>query len=154
MYTQWIENCVVQRVSVRDGLVLDLDDYNEIVISCPLLLTLPAVDPYPAEAVRIDPLKIATDERPLLNLAGAVCTQAWSGDDGGLHLRFSRGHSIDVDPDSEETAWELYGKRHGYMACLPRGRVRVVRHDLPDSDDANILNNAALPSAGSARQTH
>ena len=58
MYTQWIENCVVQRVSVRDGLVLDLDDYNEIVISCPLLLTLPAVDPYPAEAVRIDPLKI------------------------------------------------------------------------------------------------
>ena len=98
MYTQWIENCVVQRVSVRDGLVLDLDDYNEIVISCPLLLTLPAVDPYPAEAVRIDPLKIATDERPLLNLAGAVCTQAWSGDDGGLHLRFSRGHSIDVDP--------------------------------------------------------
>ena len=97
MYTQWIENCVVQRVSVRDGLVLDLDDYNEIVISCPLLLTLPAVDPYPAEAVRIDPLKIATDERPLLNLAGAVCTQAWSGDDGGLHLRFSRGHS-EVSP--------------------------------------------------------
>ena len=63
-------------------------------------------------------------------------------------------NSIDVDPDSEETAWELYGKRHGYMACLPRGRVRVVRHDLPDSDDANILNNAAQPSAGSARQTH
>jgi hypothetical protein len=30
----------------------------------------------------------------------------------------------------------------------------VVRHDLPDSDDANILNNAAQPSAGSARQTH
>lgn len=81
MYTQWIENCVVQRVSVRDGRVLDLDDYNEIVISCPLLLTLPAVDRYPVEAVRIDPLKIATDERPLLNLAGAVCTQAWSGDD-------------------------------------------------------------------------
>lgn len=121
MYTQWIENCVVQRVSVRDGLVLDLDDYNEIVISCPLLLTLPAVDRYPVEAVRIDPLKIATDERPLLNLAGAVCTQAWSGDDGGLHLRFSRGHSIDVDPDSEETAWELYGKRHGYMDAYPGG---------------------------------
>lgn len=51
MYTQWIEDCVVQRVSVRDGLVLDLDDYNEVVISRPLLLTLPAADRFPAEAV-------------------------------------------------------------------------------------------------------
>ena len=56
MYTQWIEDCVVQRVSVRDGLVLDLDDYNEVVISRPLLLTLPAADRFPAEAVLINPL--------------------------------------------------------------------------------------------------
>lgn len=89
MYTQWIEDCVVQRVSVRDGLVLDLDDYNEVVISRPLLLTLPAADRFPAEAVLINPLQISVYERPLLNLAGAVCTQAWSGDDGGLHLGFS-----------------------------------------------------------------
>jgi hypothetical protein len=140
MYTQWIEDCVVQRVSVRDGLVLDLDDYNEIVISRPLILTLPAVDRFPVEAVLIDPLRISVYERPLLNLAGAVCTQAWSDDEGGLHLSFSRGHRIDVDPDAEETAWELYGKRHGYMACLPRGRVRVVRHDVPEDDNANIVN--------------
>ena len=153
MYTQWIENLVVQRLSIRGGLVLDFDDYNEIVISCPLLLTLPAVGTYPIEAVRIDPLRIATHERPLLNLAGAVCTQAWSGDDGGLHLGFSRGHRIDVDPDAEQTAWELYGMRHGYMACLPLGRVRVVRHDLPDTDDANIVNSATQSSAGSARRT-
>ena len=88
MYTQWIENLVVQRLSLHGGLVLDFDDYNEIVISCPLLLTLPAVGTYPIEAVRIDPLRIATHERPLLNLAGALCTQAWSSDDGGLHLSF------------------------------------------------------------------
>ena len=88
MYTQWIENCVVQRVSVRDGLVLDLDDYNEIVISCPLLLTLPAVDPYPAEAVRIDPLKIATNERPLLNLAVAEAKQAL--------MRFRSAHQLEL----------------------------------------------------------
>ena len=83
MYTQWIENLAVQRLSVRDGLVLDFDDCNEIVISCPLLLTLPAVGTYPVEAVRIDPLRVATYERPLLDLAGAVCKQAWSSDDGG-----------------------------------------------------------------------
>lgn len=82
MYTQWIKDCVVQRVSVRDGLVLDLDDYNEVVISCPLTLTLPAMERFPAETVVIDPLQISTQERPLLNLAGAVCTQAWSDDDG------------------------------------------------------------------------
>jgi hypothetical protein len=140
MYTQWIEDCVVQRVSVRDGLVLDLDDYNEVVISRPLLLTLPAAGRFPVEAVLINPLHIAVYERPLLNLAGAVCTHAWSGDDGGLHLAFSRGHRIDVDPDEQITAWELYGKRHGYMACLPQGRVRVVRHDIPDENDANIVN--------------
>lgn len=95
---------------------------------------------FPAETVVIDPLQISTQERPLLNLAGAVCTQAWSDDDGGLHLSFSRGHRIDVDPDQQVTAWELYGKRHGYMACLPQGRVRVVRHDIPEGDDTNIVN--------------
>ncbi|SID97432.1 Uncharacterised protein [Mycobacteroides abscessus subsp. abscessus] len=39
-----------------------------------------------------------------------------------------------VAPQEAATSWELYGKRHGYMACLPRGRVRVVRHDLPDDE--------------------
>ena len=102
MYTQWIENLVVQRLSLRGGLVLDFDDYNEIVISRPLILTLPAVDRFPVEAVLIDPLRISVYERPLLNLAGAVCTQAWSDDEGGLHLSFSRGHRIDVDPDADD----------------------------------------------------
>ena len=142
MYTQWIENLVVQRLSLHGGLVLDFDDYNEIVISCPLLLTLPATETFPVESVRIDPLRITLGERPLLNFAGAVRTKAWSDDDVGLHLSFSRGHRIDVDPDAEQTAWELYGKRHGYMACLPRGRVRVVRHDVPEDDDATIVNSA------------
>nr|WP_268811684.1 hypothetical protein [Mycobacterium kyorinense] len=26
---------------------------------------------------------------------------------------------------------------HGYMACLPRGQVRVVRHDIPDGADTD-----------------
>ena len=130
MYTQWIEDCVVQRVSVRDGLVLDLDDYNEIVISRPLILTLPAVDRFPVEAVLIDPLRISVYERPLLNLAGAVCTQAWSDDEGGLHLSFSRGHRIDVEPDAEQTAWELYGKRHGYMSSPHQQHTTRLR-DCP-----------------------
>ncbi|ORB66216.1 DUF6188 family protein [Mycolicibacterium tusciae] len=137
MYSQWIEDCVVQRMSLHDGLVLDLDDYNELVISCPLRLTLPATGDFPAEEVLIDPYRVAEHERPLLDLAGAVCTHACYGDDGALHLGFSRGHRIDVDADAHATAWELYGKHHGYMACLPRGRVRVVRHDIPEDDDAD-----------------
>lgn len=137
MSTQWIEDCVVQRVSLRDGLVLDLDGYSELVISRPLRLTLPPVGDFPAEQVLIDPNRVAVHERPLLDLAGAVCTHARYGDDGALHLGFSRGHRIDVEADAHATAWELYGKRHGYMACLPRGRVRVVRHDIPDADDTD-----------------
>ncbi|OBF17818.1 DUF6188 family protein [Mycobacterium sp. ACS4331] len=135
MLTQWIEKCTVQRVSLRGGLVLDLDDYNELVISRPMRLTLPPIDGYPEEQVVIDPSHVPAQQRPLLDLAGAVCTQAWCGDEGALHLNFSRGHRIDVDPDDSATSWELYGKHHGYMACLPHGRVRVVRHDLPEDED-------------------
>lgn len=135
MHTQWIEQCTVQRVSLRGGLVLDLDDYNELVIARPLRLTLPAAGHYPEEQVDIDPGDISPQKRPLLNLAGAVCTSAWCDDDGALHLGFSRGHRIDVDPDDRDTSWELYGKYHGYMACLSRGRVRVVRHDLPEDEN-------------------
>ena len=32
-------------------------------------------------------------------------------------------------------AWESYGKYHGHAACLPHGKVRVVRHDIPDDSD-------------------
>ena len=133
MLTQWIEQCTVQRVSLRGGVVLDLDDYNELVISRPMRLTLPPIGDYPEEEVVIDPAHVAVHEKPLLDLAGAVCTAAWCGDEGTLHLGFSRGHRIDVAPDDSATSWELYGKYHGYMACLPHGRVRVVRHDLPES---------------------
>ena len=138
MHTPWIERCTVQRVSLRDGLVLDLDDYNELVIATPIRLTLPPIgSSYPEEQVLIDPGNVSVQQRPLLDLAGAVCTHARYGDDGALHLGFSRGHRIDVEADAHATAWELYGKRHGYMACLPRGRVRVVRHDIPDADDTD-----------------
>jgi hypothetical protein len=142
MLTQWIEQCTVQRVSLRGGLVLDLDDDNELVISRPLRLTLPAIDGFPEESIVIDPMHVPARERPLLDLAGAVCTQAKCEDDGHLHLGFSRGHRIDVDPDDAATSWELYGKYHGYMACLPHGRVRVVRHDLPE-DEASEATGAS-----------
>ncbi|MEZ0367193.1 DUF6188 family protein [Mycobacterium sp. pUA109] len=136
MYAAWIEDCVVQRVSLHDGVVLGFADYNEVVISRPLRLTLPAVGEFPVEMVLIDPDRVAVYERPLFDLAGTVCTSAWYGDDGALHLGFSAGHRIDVDAEADATAWELYGKHHGYMACLPSGRVRVVRHDLPE--DAGV----------------
>lgn len=41
MYPQWIQACVVQRVSLRDGLVLDFDDCNEVVIYRPEELSRP-----------------------------------------------------------------------------------------------------------------
>ena len=41
MTEPWIRGCLVQRIMFRDGLVLSLDD-NELVISVPFYLTLPA----------------------------------------------------------------------------------------------------------------
>lgn len=128
----WIQGCAVQRIMFRDGLVLNLDDYNELVISAQLRLTLPAIATAPTEVVSIDPNDPALQERPLFDFSGATCTDAVWDETGDLHLEFSDGHQIDVSPDDDVSAWELYGKYHGYAACLPHGRVRVVRHDLPD----------------------
>jgi hypothetical protein len=131
----WIQGCAVQRIMFRDGLVLNLEDYNELVISTPLTLTLPATANAPVETVFIDPNDPADHEKPLFDFSGATCTDIRWDDAGELHVEFSDGHQIDVPPDDDVTAWELYGKYHGYAACLGRGTVRVVRHDMPDGDE-------------------
>jgi hypothetical protein len=128
----WIQGCAVQRIMFRDGLVLNLEDYNEVVISTPITLTLPATANAPVETVSIDPNDPADQEKPLFDFSGSTCTDAAWCDTGELHLEFSDGHQIDVPPDDNGTAWELYGKYHGYAACLPHGKVQVVRHDVSD----------------------
>jgi hypothetical protein len=132
MTEQWIQGRMLQRIMFRDGLVLNLEEYNELVISVPIDLTLPAIAGAGAEVVRINPSAIRGEQKALFDFAGAICTHADWDQDGSLHLRFSGGHGIDVPSDDDHTAWELYGKHHGYAACLRRGHVRVVRHDLPD----------------------
>ncbi|CAN7437068.1 DUF6188 family protein [Mycolicibacterium frederiksbergense] len=135
MTEQWIQGRTLQRIMFRDGLVLNLDEYNELVISAPLELTLPDIAGAPSgasEVVTIDPTAVRNEQKPLFDFAGTTCTHADWDEDGSLHLQFSGGQHIDVPSDDAHTSWELYGKLHGYAACLPHGRVRVVRHDLPD----------------------
>lgn len=132
MIEHWLEGCAVQRIMFRDGLVLNFDDDNELVISVPVRLTLPAIATAPAEVVAIDPNAPATQERALFDFSGKKCTSIVWFDTGDLHLEFSDGHQIDVPPADDVTAWELYGKYHGYAACLSRGKVRVVRHDVDE----------------------
>lgn len=135
MTEQWIQGRTVARIMFRDGLVLNLDEYNELVISVPMELTLPDLGggaATAAEVVTVDPTAVRNEQKPLFDFAGSTCTHAEWDEDGSLHLRFSGGQRIDVPSDDAHTSWELYGKHHGYAACLPHGRVRVVRHDLPD----------------------
>lgn len=132
MTEQWIQGCTLQRIMFRDGLVLNLDDHNELVISVPMELTLPALAGLTGEVVTVDPTAVRTEYRPLFDFAGSTCTHADWDEDGSLHLQFSGGQHIDVPSDEGHTSWELYGKHHGYAACLPHRRVRVIRHDLPD----------------------
>lgn len=132
MTEQWIQGHTIQRISFHDGLVLNLEDYNELVISVPMDLTLPAIAGDGTEVVTIDPRAVRKEHKPLFDFAGTTCTHADWDDDGSLHLQFSAGQRIDVASDDQNTAWELYGKHHGYAACLPHGHVRVVRHDLPE----------------------
>lgn len=134
MIEQWLEGCAVQRIMFRDGLVLNFEDYNELVITAPMRLTLPAIETSPAEVVAIDPKNLADQVRPLFDFAGRKCTGAVWYDTGDLHLEFSDGHKIDVPPAGNGTAWELYGKYHGYVACLAHGKMRVVRLDVNETD--------------------
>jgi len=135
MTEPWIRGCLVQRIAFHDGLVLSLDD-NELVISVPFFLTLPATGRDVEEAVLIDPKAVRGEEQPLFDFAGSTCTHAGWDEDGSLHLRFSDGHEIHAHSDDQHTAWQLYGKHHGYATCLANGRIRVVRHDLPEDESA------------------
>lgn len=126
---QWLQDCVVERISFRDGLILDFDDHNELIISVPMRLILPATDALPAEAVTIDPDDASAWERPLFDFAGSLCTNVVWDDHGDLHVKFSSGHQIDVSPHERVTAWELFGEYHGYAACLPHGEVKNVQLD-------------------------
>ena len=134
--TPWIEGCEILRLNFRDGLVVNFDHYNELVILVPMVLTLPPVANYPVELVTVDPQAVRDEERALFDMAGTVCTRAFWDEDGDLHLELSHGHQIDVRHSRTATAWELYGKYHGYVACLPNGRVRVIRRDLPAEEDS------------------
>jgi Family of unknown function (DUF6188) len=125
----WLQYCVLDRISFRDGLVLDFGDHNELVISAPLRLTLPATDTLPDEVVTIDPYDVPPLERPIFDFAGSTCTSVVLDDDGDLHVKFSSGNQIDVSPDERVTAWELYGEYHGYAACLPHGELQYVQLD-------------------------
>ncbi len=51
MSEAWIEGCPVQRIMFRDGLVISLGDYNEVVIAVPMWLTLPPAGKWPREIV-------------------------------------------------------------------------------------------------------
>ena len=134
MTEQWIKGCAVQRIMFRDGLVLSLDDYNELLISVPFHLRLPKIATEDEEVVVIDPRAMKNEERPLFDFAGQTITLKTE-----LlipaSLRFSDGHEIHAHSNKHRPAWELYGKYHGYVACLPRGEVRVVRHDLAEEDE-------------------
>jgi Family of unknown function (DUF6188) len=135
MTEQWINGCVVQRIMFRDGLVLSLDDYNELLISVPFHLRLPKIPTVDEEVVVVDPKAMKNEVRPLFDFAGQTVTHADWDEDGSLHLGFSDGHEIHAHSNEHRTAWEMYGKYHGYAACLPRGEVRVVRHDLAEEDE-------------------
>lgn len=105
MSEAWIEGCPVQRIMFRDGLVISLGDYNEVVIAVPMWLTLPPAGKWPREIVCVDPKAILDEERPLFSISGSTCTEARWNDAGDLHMEFSDDHVIDVPHHDFDTAW-------------------------------------------------
>ena len=129
MTEPWIRGCVVQRIRFRGGLVLNLDD-NELVISVPFHLTLPATDRDDEEAVLIDPKAARAEERALFDFAGSTCTHASWDEDGSLHLGFSDGHEIHAH--SDERAHRVGALRQAPRLCgLPGARRGARRQARP-----------------------
>ncbi len=115
MTEQWIQGHVLQRIMFRDGLVLNLDHYNELVISAPMELTVPPIAGETREVFSIDPMAVRREQKPLFDFAGTTCTHAEWDDDGSLHLRFSGGQGIDVRSDDQHT----HGSCTGSTTAMP-----------------------------------
>src|SRR5260370_18741873 len=105
----------------RNGLVLNLDDYNELVISVPFYFTLPQTPRDDEEVVLIDPRSARAEHRALFDFAGSTCTHASWDEDGSLHLRFSDAHEIHAHSEDPRTAWELSGNVHAHARFLAPG---------------------------------
>jgi hypothetical protein len=125
----WLQDSVVVQIGFRGGFGLDFSGDNQLLISAPLRLTVPATDTLPAEVFTIDPYETSRWERPLFDFAGSTCTDVVWDDHGDLHLTFSSGHEIDVSPDEHVPAWELFAGFRGYAVCLPGGEVQKVQFD-------------------------
>jgi hypothetical protein len=121
--------CVLDNISFRGGLALDLRGNNQLLISGRLDLTVPARGEWPEEVLTIDPYATSRWERPLFDFAGSTCEGVvWDGN-GQLHMKFSSGHRIDVSADEHIPAWELFAEDQGYATCLPRGQVKYIELD-------------------------
>ena len=89
----------------------------------------------------------------MFDFAGSTCTHASWDEDGSLHLRFSDGHEIHAHSDERSTAWELYGKLHGYAACLRARRGRASsgttcrRTNPPNASDSAHTDRRVFESA-------
>lgn len=55
MLTQWIGICHGQRLDLNGGLVLNIADHNELVITQPVELCRRSARAYPGEGVTLDP---------------------------------------------------------------------------------------------------
>jgi hypothetical protein len=70
MTEQSIKGCAVQRIMFRDGLVLSLDDYNELIISVPFHLRLPKIPSGDADVVVVDSRAAKNEMRALFDFEG------------------------------------------------------------------------------------
>jgi Family of unknown function (DUF6188) len=125
----WLEDCRVVQIGFRGGFGLNLSGDNQLLVSAPLRLTVPATETLPAEIFTIDPYETSRWERPLFDFAGSTCTDVAWDDHGDLHLKFSSGHEIEVSPAEDVPAWELFVGSRGYAVCLPGGEVQTVQFD-------------------------
>ena len=71
MTEQWIQGHVLQRIMFRDGLVLNLDHYNELVISAPMELTVPPIAGETRDVFPIDPMAVRREQKPLEEVLAA-----------------------------------------------------------------------------------
>lgn len=111
-------------VQVRVGyqLVLVLDPTAEVTIETEAWLT--PGGPRKA-AIRLDPEH--QDVAPALALVGATITSAEAAQSGALHLTFSTGVELCVNPHPGYEAWQVSEPSGVLTVCGPGGELAIWR---------------------------
>lgn len=115
-----LEGKELHSVAVDYTVRMQLADAYFIVIESPFTVAVGN------DTVSLSPEEDAEDAFQLVRqLVGQTVETALADESGGLHVRFSEGANLSVDPDDAYEAWSVSGPDGALVVSTPGGRLAV-----------------------------